>query len=265
MDGKFKPVSDMTVSVEEEGFAYGYGFFETIRVDRGRILRLDDHLERFRLAWKECFGGEAPDITWKDVFDLLIERNRLGSGVAAVKLLASAGRPGSGSGGIRTMVLARPYVHRLAASGRSGLRLASYPHRRENPLSDHKTMNYMLQRMAADWAKARGVDEAILLNADGAVSETNTANLLCRIGGRMVRPASEHALPGTMEKAVGRLLSTWGMEIAVERLAPEDLAKAECVFVTNALMGVVPVAEIDGTAIPVDHAFADRMNEALLG
>ena len=264
MDGKFKPVSDMTVSVEEEGFAYGYGFFETIRVDRGRILRLDAHLERFRRAWADCFATEPPDITWKDVIDLVIERNRLGSGVAAVKLLASAGRPGSGSGGIRTMVLARPYVHRLAATGRPGLRLATYPRRRENPLCDHKTMNYMLQRQAADWTKAHGADEAILLNADGTVSETNTANLLCRIGGRLVRPSSAHALPGTMERAVVRLLDRWGMEVATEAIALEDLKRAECVYATNALMGVVPVAAIDGSAIAMDQAFAEKINEALL-
>lgn len=265
LDGKFKPVSEMTVSVEEEGFAYGYGFFETIRVDHGRILRLDAHLERFRKAWDDCFGTDFPDTTWKDVIDLVIGRNGLGDRVAAVKLLASAGRPGSGTRGIRTMVVARPYIQRLHGTGRSGLRLATYPLRRDWPLADHKTMNYMLPRMAADWAKSRGSDEAVLLNVDGSVSETNTANILCLSGGRWLRPISAHALPGTMLKAVCDLLARRGTPVEEARLSVEDLRRAETVFVTNALMGVVPAASIDGTEIPVDVRFATELVEELFG
>lgn len=257
MDGKFKPVSAMTVSVEEEGFAYGYGFFETIRVEQGRILRLDAHLERFRRAWADCFGTPFPDVTWKDVIDLVVEKNGLGKSVAAVKLTASAGRPGSGARGIRTMVVARPYVHRLHGTGRSGLKLATYPLRRDWPLADHKTMNYMLPRMAADWAKARGADEAVLLNADGTVSETNTANLLCVVGGRWLRPSSPHALPGTMLQAACDLLARRGTPVEETRLSVDDLLRADAVFVTNALMGAVPVSEIDGAEIPVDSSLAE--------
>lgn len=265
MDGKFKPVSEMTVSVEEEGFAYGYGFFETIRVQEGRALRLDAHLARFRKAWESFFSAPFPDITWKDVIELVVERNDLSKSVAAVKLAASAGKPGSGERGIRLMATARPYTHRLAGSSRKGLRLATWPHRRQSLLSEHKTMNYMLSRVAADWAKARGADEAILLNADGTVSETNTANIICRIGGNLCVPVSEHVLPGTMLGAVLEHLAARGIPVEHRRIAPEDLKRAESVHLTNALIGVVPVTEIDGVAIAVEEAFCAEMNAALLG
>ena len=260
MDGKFKPVSEMTVSVEEEGFAYGYGFFETIRVQEGRILRLDAHVARFRKAWESFFAAPFPDITWKDVVDLVIEKNHLTGTVAAVKIAASSGKPGSLERGIRLMLTARPYTHRLAGSPRKGLRLATWPHGRQTALSDHKTMNYMLSRVAADWAKARGADEAILLNADGTVSETNTANILCKIGGKLCVPVSEHALPGTMLGAILEHLATRGVPVEHRRISPDDLKRAESVYLTNALMGVVPVTEIDGVAIGVDEAFSAEMN-----
>lgn len=260
MDGKFKPVSEMTVSVEEEGFAYGYGFFETIRVQNGRVLRLDAHVARFRKAWETLFAAPFPDITWKDVIDLVIEKNHLSGSVAAVKLLASAGKPGSGDRGIRLMLTARPYTHRLAGNTRKGLRLATWPHGRQSALSDHKTMNYMLSRVAADWAKTHDADEAILLNADGSVSETNTANILCKIGGKLCVPVSEHALPGTMLGAILEHLATQGTPVEHRRISLEDLKRAESVYLANALMGVVPVTEIDGTAIGVDEAFSVEMN-----
>lgn len=264
-DGKFKPCSEMTVSVEEEGFTYGYGFFETIRAQNGAPFRLEAHIARFRKSWDAFFGTEFPDITWKDVIGLVLEKNGLSDKVAAVKILACAGKPGSGDCGIHLMVTARPYVHRLAGNPRKGLRLATYPHGRQSALSDHKTMNYMIQRVAADWAKSRGADEAILLNADGSVSETNTANLLCRIGGNLCRPASDHFLLGTMLGAVLAHLACDGVCVDERRLTVEDLKGAESVFLTNALMGMVPVTEIDGAPLPMDEAFCAKLNGALVG
>lgn len=264
MDGKFLPMPEMTVSVEEEGFAYGCGFFETIRVQEGRPLRLESHLERFAKAWEALFDGPVPDVTWKDVISLLVERNGLADGVAAAKILASAGKPGAGRRGVRLMATIRPYVHRLEGTGREGLRLATYPHGRQSPLSDHKTMNYLLQRTAGLWAKGRGADEAILLNADGSVSETNTANLLCRLDHTWVRPASVHVLPGTMEKALLDLLEARGESVRTRTVSVEELRSAEAVLVCNALMGVVPAAEIDGTPMATDLVSCRGLNEILL-
>jgi para-aminobenzoate synthetase component 1 len=145
------------------------------------------------------------------------------------------------------------------------LRLAVYPHGRQSPLADHKTTNYMLQRNAAIWAKERGADEAIILNADGSVSETNTANLLCRIAGKWVQPASVHVLPGTMEKALLELLDDWGETVTIRSMSVENLKAAESVLVTNALIGVVSVIEIDGAPVKPDVELCRRINEVLLG
>ena len=265
MDGRFLPLPSMTVSVEEEGFAWGCGFFETLRVQQGRPLRLESHLERFARAWEAFFGGAPPDITWKDVISLLVERNGLGDRVAAAKILASAGKPGSGPRGVRLVATVRPYVHRLEGTGREGLRLATYPRGWQTPMADHKTMNYLFQRTAGLWARERGADEAILCNADGSVSETNTANLLCRIHGTWVRPASVHALAGTMEKALLDLLHARGESVETRALSVDDLKSSQAVLLTNALMGVVPAVSIDGVAIPGDLALCAKLQEELLG
>jgi para-aminobenzoate synthetase component 1 len=262
-DGKFKPMAQMTVSVEDEGFAYGYGIFETVRVQRGCPLRLPAHLARFRRAWDACYGTPFPDITWQDVIAQVVEQSGLADKVAAVKLLAAAGK--AGERGTTLMVTAREYTHRLAGSSRKGLRLAVYPHGRHSPLADHKTMNYMFQRMAGKWAHEQQADEAVILNADGSVSETNTANLLCTIGGKIYRPSSAHVLPGTMEQAVGELLAKWGKPVESARLTVEALKGAESVIVTNALMGAVPATEIDGVALPDDGGLCGKLNDALFG
>jgi para-aminobenzoate synthetase component I len=263
IDGKFRPLSELLVSVEEEGFAYGFGFFETIRVERGKALRLDAHVARFRKAWEAFFGAPFPDITWQDVISLLSTQCGLDDTVAAVKLLAAAGKPGSGERGIRLVATARPYVHRLAGTSRNGLRLSVYPHGRQSPVSEHKTMNYLLSRVASNWAKEHGADEAILLNVDGSVSETNSGNLFCRIGQQLYRPISPTVLPGTFEQAVVAHLAQSGTSVESKRLTVQELKASQAVFVTNALMGAVPVTDIDGVALAPDEGFCRRLDEVL--
>ncbi|HEX3018893.1 MAG TPA: bifunctional anthranilate synthase component I family protein/class IV aminotransferase, partial [Chitinispirillaceae bacterium] len=247
-NGKFRPLSELTVSIENEGFLYGYGIFETIRVQNGKPYRLQQHLNRFSRSWDYCFGTQIPDITWEAVITQLIERNNLSNEVASVKILAAAGTPGK-TASMTLLVTAKRYVHRLKTAGRDGLYLATYPHNRLSSLSSHKTMNYMFCKMANDWAKKKGSDEAIIINADGTVCESATANILCIIDGQWYRPKSDYVLAGTMENAVCELLESRGMTVKTRLITIDELTKADQVFLTNALMGIVPVLRIDGTML----------------
>jgi para-aminobenzoate synthetase component 1 len=263
-NGRFKPISELSVPIEDEGFLFGVGFFETIRVQHGYPVMLGDHLDRFNLAWQRCFDAPVPDITWLDVVRQVVARNDLSDKIAAVKILAAAGRNIGAVFDGTLLVTAKEYIHRLEGSSRRGLHLVTYPHRRHSHLSDFKTMNYMSSRMAARWAKDHGADEALILNADHSVSETNTANLFCIVNGRVCQPVSEHVLPGTMAKAVCQLLATWGRPVETRRLSVQDVQGAERVFLTNALMGAVPVTRLDEQAIADDDGLCCEINDALL-
>lgn len=247
-NGKFVPLDEIVVPVTAEGFLYGYGIFETIRVQNGSPCRLSQHLERFNGSWRLLLGTEPPDITWDAVIAQVVDRCGLSEGSAAVKLLAAAGAPGKPETSTM-LVTARRYIHRLAVLKRDGLYGAVYPHRRYSYLSSHKTMNYLFCKKADEWAKIRGADEAIILNVDGSVSETATANILCVIGGKWYRPASEYALSGTMENAVGKLLANRGTPVEIRTISVDDLKNADRVFFTNALMGIVPALRIDDTSV----------------
>jgi para-aminobenzoate synthetase component I len=263
-NGLFKPRDEITVSVDDEGFLYGFGFFETIRVNKGNPVMFDRHLARFNRSWEEFFGLPAPDVTWEEVVGQIIVKNGLSDKIAAIKILAAAGKPGAKDPCGTLLVTAKEYVHRLDALARSALRLAVYPHRRHSCLADHKTMNYMFYTRAGIWAKSRMADEAIILNADGTVSETNTANLFCEVRGKICRPVSEHALPGTMEQAVCELLETWERPVESRMLSVDDLMNAQHVFLTNSLMGAVPVSHIGERQMGSDDGLCRKINQALL-
>ncbi|MBN1601031.1 MAG: aminodeoxychorismate synthase component I [Chitinispirillaceae bacterium] len=247
-NGKYKPSDEITISVGNEGFLYGYGIFETIRVTKGTPCRLQQHLNRFSKSWEYCFNTPYPDITWESIITYLIERNGLSFDVAVVKILAAAGTPDKPES-MTLLVTAKRYVHRLNTAGRDGLFLATCPDKRHISLASHKTMNYMFCKVANNRAKQQGADEALIINTDGSVCESATANILCIIGGSWYRPKSDYVLPGTMESAVCELLASRGIKVQTCLLSVDELKEADQVFLTNALMGIVPVLRIDSVTL----------------
>lgn len=264
-DGLFKPASAATVPADSAGLAHGFGFFETLRVESGRPILLDAHLARFERAWRELFGTAFPDVTWGDVIAQLVARNGLGDAVARVKLLAAAANPVGAPLTPTVVVTAGRYVPRAALAASPGLRLATYPHPRQSPLADHKTLNHLLYTRAGEWARAHGADEALILNPDGTVSETNSGSVLAVAGGTLVVPVSEHVLPGTTAAEVRRLMAAWGFGVEERPLTVDDLLAADHVVVASSLIGAAPAASLDGVPLGTDVALCERLTAAVFG
>jgi para-aminobenzoate synthetase component 1 len=194
------------------------------------------------------------------VIHSLIEKNGLKGSVASVKIILAQGPTGSGPHERTAAVIAKEYRPRSAPAG---LRLATYAHRRHSPLASHKSMNYLYYKLAGDWARKRGSDEALIVNADGTASESNTANVFGRRGGEIFFLTSDHVLPGTTEARVRTLLDGWGIAHAACRLTPEDLCQSDELYLCNALIGVVPVQSLDERDFRVESALAERLTQAL--
>ncbi len=264
LDGTFMETSAATVPAACPGFAYGFGFFETIRVVDGAPRLLDDHLDRFHAAWRALFRREPPDLTWTDIIGEVLRRNSLTDGTAALKITAAKGERSAPPLDDHILVTARPYLHRLATLKKDGIDLAVYPHPRQSPLADHKTLNYLFYLLAGRWASENGADEALILNPDGSLSETNTANLLWIRGGAVIRPRSPHVLPGVMEKTALGLLSRWGYRVERRRVFPGDPSPKDGLLLTNALMGAVPVNSLGGVPWEPPADLCSRLNRNLL-
>jgi para-aminobenzoate synthetase component 1 len=262
-NGRLIQKDQAVVSISDLGVQYGFGFFETIRVEKGLICRLADHLSRFNRTWAGLFGEPVPDLTWGDVIDQVIEKNGLGDTTAAVKILATRGDSSATAFNGTLLVAARPYTHRLEAMGVKGLVLATYPHTRLTPLADHKTLNYLYYYRAGAWALENGAHEALILNPDQSVSETNTANLLVVSGKVVARPVSPHVLPGVMQAAACDWLSKNGYSLVDRPLRRKDLYAADMVLLTNALMGAVPALNLDSQRLNVDTVLCEALNEVI--
>lgn len=259
-NGRLLPAAQAAVPIGDQGLLYGNGFFETMRVDQGRAPLLADHLARFNVAWRVLMPSHPPDISWETVIAQVVHANDLQNRCAAVKILATRGSRTVAPWDHTLLVTARPYTHRLAGKPHQGLVLGTYPHARQTPLADHKTLNYLYYLRAGQWAQANGCDEALILNPDGTVSETNTATLLIVRGREVVRPTSSAVLPGVMAAAACWLLEAWGYTIGQRPVQPAELLSADQVLAANALMGAVPVVAVDAVRRPAGGNLWRRLN-----
>jgi len=262
VDGKMVDQDRAMVSALSQGFQYGAGLFETIRVERGKPVRVAAHLRRMNEGWRSLFNGSPPDITWEDVIELLIEENSFKDITCAMKLMMAKDEQANGKK-IFLAAFVRPYVHRLELLGKEGLDLVTYPFPRSTPLADYKTVNYLYYDRAGEYARAHKGDEALILNSDCTVSETNTCNIFILKGNELILPASDHVLPGVTLDAVIKGLVLLNYNILKKKLTIQQLASHPNVMVTNALMGAVRVLHIDGEKIYHDEGLCEKINLAL--
>lgn len=113
----------------------------------------------------------------------------------------------------------------------------------------HKTTSYLPHLLARQAAQAAGCDDALWLDGGGRILETAGANIFAvdRSGSVLTPPATLGLLPGVVRGVILREL-LGAREAAVDLTALADAAE---VFITNSLIGVVPVAAVDGREFDV--------------
>jgi para-aminobenzoate synthetase component I len=264
LNGRIVPAEAATVPVTDLGLQYGHGFFETLRSNAGRLPLLADHVARLERTWRALLPGRPPDLSWETIIAQVLAANKLDTTCAAIKLILTAGGRTEPPWDRTLLVTARPYVHRLTVLDKSGLALRSYPEPRRTPLAHYKTLNYLYYYLAGQWASRQASDEALILNPDGTVSETNTANLILINGSEAVQPVSPAVLPGVMAQAVIRQLMVMDFTIVQRPVQPAELLAAQQVLATNALMGAVPVIALDGQSRPIGGTLWRQLNDAII-
>ena len=129
-----------------------------------------------------------------------------------------------------------------------GIRLHVLPSLRNehSPLTSIKSTNYLENILAKEEAKRKGADEGLWLNTKGYISEGTMSNLFFIKDETLYTPSlSSGCLPGTRRQIV--LDIAHSLEIPTdEGLYPlSDLLLSDAIFMTNALMGIMPVRQID--------------------
>lgn len=254
------PISQARVPVNDRGFLYGDGLFETLGAEAGRVYFLTEHLERLE-ASAQVFRLPFPArVPWPERLEQLLAANGLSRGPARIKILLTRG-VAAGLGLPKecrpTLVIyARPYTPPSPAEYAAGWPVAVFPEGRSTFVGRHKSLNYLFYLAARQFALDRGAKEALILEADGLVSEGAATSLIYLHQGRYYLPASASALPGVTATVLGRGLAARGLTIETRRTTVAQLKAADGLWLANSLMGLMPVAAVNGAPLPVSAATA---------
>jgi branched-chain amino acid aminotransferase len=257
IDGRIVDGREARVPVTDHGFLYGDGVFEGIRVYARRAFRLERHLARLAVSAR-ALGLEIPGGLDRAREVVLATARAFGADDCYVRLIVSRGE---GALGVDPTTCPEPRIVCIVDQARiypaekleRGLDLVTSSWRRPPPdvLDPRvKSLNYLNNAMAKLEAKRRGADEALLLNAAGAVAEASVANVfVLREGVLATPPASDGALEGVTRGAVLELAAREGIATAERTLGRIDLFGADEVFLTGTGARIVPVRSLDGELI----------------
>jgi branched-chain amino acid aminotransferase/4-amino-4-deoxychorismate lyase len=253
----------MGLPPDDRGFTLGDGLFETVLARDGALVGVAAHLDRLA-AGCATLGLPPPDrVEAEALMRRALAQTELGAAArAAVRLTLTAGSGGRG------LERPEPVTPRLVATAAPAprplapARLVTSSIRRNDrsPTARLKTLAYLDNVLARREARAAGADEALMLNTRGAAASAAAANIFWLEGEVLVTPALDcGALAGTMRAQVIASAARLGVPLRETAAGAERLAAADALFLTNALIGVRQVCDLDGRSF-APHRLAERLS-----
>lgn len=244
-NGRLLARDEVRIAPDDAGFLFGDGLFETLRVDGGRALDVEAHLDRL-LAGLSRLRVEVPEGRAALAGAIEAVAAEAPGPVSRLRVTVSLGRDGTPT----RLITAAPYEPPTEAQYRDGVPVRLLHDLRidsAGPLVGLKSLSYQANRLALHRAEAQGAWEALLTNQLGRLVEGSRCNVaLAFPDGVFTPPRTDGCLPGTVRR---RLLEQG--ELKEWPLAPDDLAAADEVLLLNSLVGVLPVSRVNRRPVPV--------------
>ncbi|KAG6557131.1 hypothetical protein Mapa_001058 [Marchantia paleacea] len=248
---------DAKVSVFDSIVQGGDGVWEGLRIYKGKIFKLEEHLDRMFDSAKAMAFKNVPSRTEvrHAIFSTLIANDM--RDCAHVRLTLTRGKkfssgmsPAFNVYGCNLLVVAewKPPIY----DNTSGIRLITASTRRNSPNSldskihHNNLINNILAKVEGNLA---GADDAIMLDCEGFVSETNATNIFMVKKGCILTPLADYCLPGITRATVIGLINDAKIPFLERRISLTEFHAADEVWTTGTMGELSPVVEIDGRVI----------------
>jgi 4-amino-4-deoxychorismate lyase len=255
------------IEAADRGLAFGDGLFETIAVRDGLPCLWQAHLDRLREGAERLrIPAPPPDLLRDECLRVSGGRPR---GVLKVILTRGTGgrgyRPPEHPRPTR-IVAAHPWPAHPPEWARTGVRvgLCRTPLGANPRLAGIKHLNRLEQVLARDEWDDPELAEGLMCDGHGRVIAGTMSNLFVVRGGRLLTPSIDACgIAGTVRALTIRLAPAHGLTPETAELTPAELAGADGLFLTNALIGVWPVRRLvevafDPSRLPWDLIEAVR-------
>jgi len=258
INGELFPRQKALVSVFDSGFILGDGVWEGLRVHKGKIAFLNEHLDRLYEGAKalDMDVGVSREPLTQRLYDTL-NANSMQEGVH-IRLMVTRGIKATPYQDPRvtispaTIVIIPEYKEALPETSARGIRLFTvhvrrgYPDVQDQKLNSHSKINCITACIQA--AKA-GADEALMLDPHGFVATCNSTHFFIVRKGEVWTSSGDFCLGGITRGNVIRLCRELDIPVYQKNFSLTDVYGADEAFVTGTFAGLCPVREVDGRTI----------------
>jgi branched-chain amino acid aminotransferase len=262
MDGRYLPMEEAKISIATHAFNYGTGCFEGIRGywngerEEINLIKLQHHYRRLLNSTRLLridIGMTVQDLC--DMTVELIRRNRYREDVY-VRPIAYKSSPVIKVGLIGFAdgfcCFTAPMGAYLPIDRGLSATVSGWRRNDDNAIPSRAkiTGGYINAALAVADANDAGFDEAILLTADGHVSEGSAANIFLAMNGSLITPpVADDILVGITRGGIMELAARLGIPVAERRVDRTELYVADEIFLCGTGVQVAPVTKVDGRAI----------------
>lgn len=245
------------ISVYDRGFLYGDAVFEVLRTYRGVPFALDEHLARLRRSAERVFIVlPVDDATLRGDVERTVAA--AGNDESYVRVVVTRGSgplsldPATAGTPLRVVLveLVVPPPREHYAHGIGAILLRSRRATDDTEAAGAKVGNYLANLLALREAKARGAQEALIVDGEGRVVEGASSNVfVVRAGHLVTPPASAGILVGITRGYILAAARALGLPVEERTLSPADVTGADEVFITSSIREVLPVVRVDDAPV----------------
>lgn len=277
MNGEMRPWRDAKLHVLSHGLHYGGSVFEGERVYGGHVFKLREHSERL-LQSGRLIDMDIP-MSVEDIEQATLET------IQANNIVDGYVRPVAWRGSEQMAVSAENVKVHVAIAcwdwpkyffpkngENKGIALKTSRWHRPAPdtfpVQSKAAASYVIGTMAKQEANDAGYDDALMLDYKGKIAESSGSNLFFVIDGQIKTPIADNFLNGLTRQTIIQLARDCGYDVEETRMMPQDISKAQEVFVTGTAAEVTAVGKIDdidytpGTVTArLQEAYADLVRQ----
>ena len=247
-----------SISVFDSGFLLGDGVWEGIRLLNGKMVFLDEHLDRLYSGAEKLaidIGKSRDELM--SLIQKTLDANGMESGVH-IRLIVSRGlkktpyqHPNANTGG-SSIVIIPEYKDPDEKVNENGIRLVTVTTRRGTPqiqdprINSLSKLNCIAACIEADQVDA---DEGIMLDIHGNVSTCNSTNFFIVKNGEVWTSTGEFCLSGITRKAIIDICQSRDIPVFQKDFRIMDVHSCNEAFVTGTFAGIIPAVEIENQAI----------------
>jgi branched-chain amino acid aminotransferase len=263
-NGHIQPSSNLAFSPGQVGVMNGWGVFSTIKVVDGVLFAFDRHwarmhrdsdLLRVPFPWKPAELEEA--------LVSLVQANQAYNSTLRVAVIRNKGGMWEGPDVKLDVDLVAFTADRN--NWGSEVRLGIVPNGRfaASPFAGVKVLSWCQNLTWYEEAHQRGLDEVLLLNERGEVSECTSANVFAVFGGEVVTPPlNSGCLPGVTRELLVEVVRVPGITVVERALTLNDLEAADGLFITSSTRDLLGVREIEGLSIKREERVRTALEQA---